>query len=669
MNIATRLLTACLVGLAFAGSAIAQDLLALEEAAVQAAVARVAPTVVRIETVGGLERVGKVLIGEGPTTGLIVSPDGFILSSSFNFAQQPSSILVTLPDGVRLPARRVATDHNRMVTLLKIEPPGELPVPEAAPLADVRVGAWAIAVGRTFEGDEPNVSVGIVSALARIWGKAIQTDAKISPVNYGGPLVDIEGRVLGLLVPLAPDATGDASGGVDWYDSGIGFAVSLEQLLAMLPRLKMGEDLHPGVLGISLKGKNVFADPAELAIVRPNSPAYKAGFKPGDVIVEVAGQAIARQAQLKSQLNPRYAGDTVHVVALRGEERIERDLQLVDKLLPYDRPFLGILPVRQPISEPTVAAPPAAGAPATEAPEQPVVIRYVYPDSPAAQAGLSAGDSIVAIADHTIRGRDDLADRLAAADVGDKLVFKVQRESETLAPEATLAVQPTVIPADLPAASQAVSRLPADRPPVGRTSLKLPEFKNDCLLYVPNDYDPRLACGVVVWLHGPNGLKEDETIAAWSKLCDAHNLILVAPKAANAARWTPPELDFIRKVVDSVRATYATDANRVVAAGSELGGQIAYVLAFANPDLVRGVAAIDAPLSGRVVETDPAHPLAIYTTKTQQGRTAAAIATGIDRLQKLKFPVTVHDLGETGRDLSADELAEMVRWVDSLDRL
>ena len=70
-----------------------------EERAMKAALARVAPAVVRIETVGGLERVEKILIGTGPTTGLVVSPDGYIISSAFNFVQKPDSILITLQDG------------------------------------------------------------------------------------------------------------------------------------------------------------------------------------------------------------------------------------------------------------------------------------------------------------------------------------------------------------------------------------------------------------------------------------------------------------------------------------------------------------------------------------------------------------------------------------------
>lgn len=649
--------------------AAAVDAYAQEDAAIQGAVARVAPSVVRIETVGGLERVGKLLIGEGPTTGLIVAPNGYILSSSFNFVQQPTSILVTLADGTRLPAKRIATDHNRKVTLLKVEASEELPVAEVAPLAEVSVGAWAIAVGRTFEGNEPNVSVGIVSALGRIWGKAIQTDAKISPANYGGPLIDIRGRVMGILVPLAPEQAADAAG-VDWYDSGIGFAVSLEQLMTALPRLQQGEDLHPGVVGVSLKGKNIYVDSAELAIVRPNSPAYKAGLKPGDVIVEVDGQPIARQSQLKSQLNPRYAGDTVAVVVLRGEERLSRELELVDKLLPYDRPFLGVLPLRAPVAdaEEKPAAEEGAATPAESA-QQPLTIRYVYPNSPADKAGLRAGDRLVSLGGEPVTGLDDAANRVAASEVGAAIAIQVRRGDETIEAQATLAALPVDVPDELPPASAGLEAYAGERPAVGRSSLTVPEFKNECLLYVPENYDPRLPAGLVVWLHSAGGLKEDELLARWTKQCDERNLILAAPKAGNSGRWMPPELEFIRKATDQVRADYAIDPRRVVAAGHELGGQIAYVLAFANGDLIRGVAAIDAPLAGRVGETDPAQPLAVYTAKAGQGRTAAAIASGIERLRAAKFPVTVHDLGEAGRDLTPDELTALARWIDMLDRL
>src|SRR5262245_37749638 len=149
---------------------LAQDDLALrEEAAMKAAVQRIAPSVVRIETLGGLETIGNLLVGTGPTTGLIVSTDGYIVSSAFNFVNKPTQILVDLPDSTRLPAQVVARDDSRMIVLLKIptaglDPQRQLPVPTAAPVKEMQVGQWAIAVGRVFEGVQPNVSIGIISA-------------------------------------------------------------------------------------------------------------------------------------------------------------------------------------------------------------------------------------------------------------------------------------------------------------------------------------------------------------------------------------------------------------------------------------------------------------------------------------------------------------------------
>src|SRR6185312_5085326 len=309
---------------AFSARADNEDLSAREERAMRAAVERVAPSVVAIETIGGRQRAGQAIVGAGPTTGLIISTDGYIVSSAFDFSPKPASIVVRLPGGARVPAQLVATDHNRMLVLLKVEAEAALPTPEAVPESEVRIGQWAIAVGRTFDGGQPNVSVGIVSALDRVWGKAVQTDAKISPNNYGGPLVDIRGRVLGVLAPLSPTKGAEATS-VEWYDSGIGFAVPMGQIQQIFPRLKTGEDLKPGLMGVSLAGRDMYADAPVIASCRPNSPAYKAGIKAGDKIVQLAGRDIVRQSQMMYELNRRYAGDPVKVAVLRGEKRLEFD--------------------------------------------------------------------------------------------------------------------------------------------------------------------------------------------------------------------------------------------------------------------------------------------------------------------------------------------------------
>ena len=97
------------------------SLVKLEEQAVITAVEAISPAVVRIETIGGLELVNKSQVNLGPTTGIVISEDGFILSSSFNFIQDPASIIVRFENGTKAPAAIVARDHSRKIVLLKCE--------------------------------------------------------------------------------------------------------------------------------------------------------------------------------------------------------------------------------------------------------------------------------------------------------------------------------------------------------------------------------------------------------------------------------------------------------------------------------------------------------------------------------------------------------------------
>src|SRR5262249_20447965 len=150
---------------------------------------------------------------------------------------------------------------------------------------------------------------------------------------------------------------------------GISFAVPLEHVMATLPRLKQGKDLHPGVMGVNIRAGNPFADPPVIAVVRPNSPAYKAGFKSGDKIAEINGREVIREIQVRELLGPFYAGDKVKVVVLRDKERIEREIELIDKLEPYARPFLGILPLRV-ASDPVKKTDPAKKAGDKKEPEK-----------------------------------------------------------------------------------------------------------------------------------------------------------------------------------------------------------------------------------------------------------------------------------------------------------
>jgi len=653
MKYAASLLFALLFVVAAQNARAQDDLLAAEEQSLRSAVERVAPGVVRIETVGGLERVGKVLVGTGPTTGLVVSEDGYVISSAFNFIQQPSSILVTLPSGKRASAKIAARDQSRMLVLLKVDTEEKLVVPQAVPRSEMRVGQWAVALGRTFEQTEPSISTGVVSALNRIWGKALQTDAKISPSNYGGPLVDIRGRVFGVLVPLSPQQTGELAG-AEWYDSGIGFAVPLEDIFAHLETLKAGKDLHPGLLGVSLKQGDIYSLAAEVAAAPPNSPANKAGVKPGDVIVELDGKPVTRQAELRHALGPHYAGGQVKLVLKRGDERVEATIELAEKLEPYAHPFLGLLPMRD-----------------GEKGANSVVIRHVFPGSPAAEAGVKAGDKLVAIADKSATDAAGWQEVVAGLDPKEKVKLKLQRGEETLELEFTPSVLPTDIPAELPAAVARELAAPAEPATTGLVELKLPEEKNEIWAVVPENYHAEVPHALVVWLHGMDGPDKDKLLARWKDLAAKHQLIVVAPSSGEGKKWEATESDLVRKVIDDALGRYNIDRTRVVAFGEQAGGTMAWLVGLQQQERVRGIAATDSipPPRVKLPDNDPVRRLAIYTAVAEKSPLAAVMKVLTGRLEGMKFPVTKRELGEKPRDLTPKETAELARWIDQLDRL
>ena len=206
-------------------------------------------------------------------------------------------------------------------------------------------------------------------------------------------------------------------------------------------------------------------------------------------------------------------------------------------------------------------------------------------------------------------------------------------------------------------------------PEVGTVALKIPEFKNDAWAYVPESYNPAVAYGVIVWLHAPDGFDFDELLKRWKPLCDASDLILLAPKAEDPKRWKSQEATLVKKLLDQISATYTIDPARVVSHGHQGGGSLAGMVAFGNRELVRAAAIVDAPISGRPPENDPLHRLAIYVSTTKKAKHAATLKQMIDRLRAMKIPVTQKDLGEDPRYLNDEELAELVRWIDALDRI
>ncbi len=683
---------------------------AYEKASKEAA-ARAAPFVVKIETSGGQELIGGPSVlgqragirkGVGPTTGVVVDKDGYVISSSFNFANKPTDIFVTVPGRQRLVAKVVAHDTTRMLTLLKVDAK-DLPVPVAVPKKEVRVGQFVLALGRTLDPEIarlPSVSAGIVSATGRIWGKAIQTDAKVSPVNYGGPLVALDGRVLGVLVPASPRGDTEVAG-LEWYDSGIGFAIPLEDIYAVLPKLKEGKELRRGLLGVTAQNAtDEYTVPVVIGTVSPDSAASKAGIKPGDTIVAVDGQPVPNYSRLQHVLGPKYEGDTVSVKILRdGKEQALTGLTLSGAVTAFTRPFLGILPMR-------------------DDPEPGVEVRFVYPKSPAEAAGLKPGDRVMAVAPAAaprqapiVGGRDVFASLVSRIPAGSEIKLQVKRKDG--GKTETLTLKPGSPPDDLPeslplpsSAGKALERakgLPGPAPKKEPPKKDAPEEKKEgkkeepkkdgekkdevetgllkranettgreYWVYVPENYDKNVSHGVIVWFHaaGKGGKDADDMVKIWKDFCEDHHFLIVGPKSRTADGWVASETEEVVQDLRTVLGQYTVDRSRVVAHGMGVGGQMAFYLGFHARDLIRGVAVTGSVLGGQPKDVVPGQPLSFFVVAGQKDPLLKDITAGKASLVEKKFPVVYREIADFGKEyLDEKTFGELRVWMDSLDKI
>lgn len=570
----------------------ADKLLDDEQVAFRAAAAAAAPAVVQIETFGGLERVGREIISDGPTTGTIVDKDGWIISSLYSFRQQPSSILVALPDGTRAAARIVARDHSRELVLLKVETKSELPTAIPCPLPELHVGQWSIGLGRTFERDSVSQSVGIISALDRAYGKAVQTDAKVSPVNYGGPLVDLQGRTIGILAPISPGAIleGDSS---QLYDSGIGFAVPLADILKRLPTMQSGKDIRSGKLGIVVTDQNELAGPVKVAGAAPGSPAAKAGLRPGDTIVAAGGLKVELLAHLRHALGPSDSGTEFPFTVRRKGQLVDLKCTLVEQVPTYRMRYLGI----------EVDNLVAGG----------VRITKVYPKTPAAEAQLEKDMQIVQAGELEVKDSDSLRQQISIAELDQPLALKIYRSSEdaTAKKASELSVKVATWPTDLESGASAPTKrskaAEAERK-IEDIELKLGDFPNKAWAWCPElpakpDELAKEEFGLLILLPEPGEVDRNKLREVWLPLLREGWCVAVV-QAANKARWSSEEIELVERVRETVSQKRAIDAGRTVVGGQGVGGRLALVAARVAKGKINGVLTLGTPLENAKLQRE-----------------------------------------------------------------
>ncbi len=272
-----------------------------------------------------------VFVGGG--SGVTISADGYVLTND-HVAGKRKVWQVRQAGGKVYVADLVGTDPIGDVALLKMR--GATGVPHVT-LGDsdaARVGQTVIAIGNPFglgmTDDSPTVTTGVISATNRYQGNysdAIQTDASINPGNSGGPLLTLDGKLVGINGRIST-RFGTRS------NTGIGYAISINQIKRFLPTLKAakGGKVHHGIIkGLALRtfipGRGG-EDKAIVRLVRKGTTAEKAGFQPGDVILSLDNYPIVNYARFAGVLGTYPSGTTVNVRVMRGDKKADVAVKL-----------------------------------------------------------------------------------------------------------------------------------------------------------------------------------------------------------------------------------------------------------------------------------------------------------------------------------------------------
>jgi len=262
----------------------------------------------------------------GLGSGVIVSADGYILTNN-HVVESADEITVILNDGRRTQAKLVGTDPDTDLAVLKIKL-DKLPVMVLSSADQLQVGDIVLAIGNPF-GVGQTVTSGIVSALGRnqlginTFENFIQTDAAINPGNSGGALVDVQGNLLGINTAIY-----SRSGG----SMGIGFAIPVNTARQVLEGIVKQGQVVRGWIGV--EPTEITPDLAKTFNVQRTSgviitgvlqtgPAFKAGVRPGDVLLSVEGDAVRNVAELLTRVSALKPGQPARVKVLRQNDEIE----------------------------------------------------------------------------------------------------------------------------------------------------------------------------------------------------------------------------------------------------------------------------------------------------------------------------------------------------------
>jgi S1-C subfamily serine protease len=386
---------------------------------------RVKPSVVHIEAIVKFNDRRSQVTGSG----VIVDAEGAILTNE-HVVDNAEKVTVSVPGSKRrYPARIIGMDRQTDIALLRIIPDAPLPVATLGSAEDVRVGQWVLAIGNPY-GLDGTVSFGIVSAKGRnlevpdLLNDFIQTDAMIDRGSSGGPLVDLQGRVLGI------NSRGQGRG--------IGFTIPIDVVREVMEQLEQG-GIERGFLGITLQPldrdlADYFGLPDTTGVVvngvLDGSPAAAAGLQPGDIITHFGGAAVEAEKdedlgsfqRLVAAVEP---GKQAALMLVRAGERREATIVVgtqpkLDAAEAESELGIHVQEITANLAR-DHRLDSDAGA----------FVVHVVRGSPAREAGLRVGDVIVRIEDRDVKNLDDFRREIGRVADAPRFLITARRGEET----------------------------------------------------------------------------------------------------------------------------------------------------------------------------------------------------------------------------------------------
>ncbi|HXJ83441.1 MAG TPA: DegQ family serine endoprotease [Candidatus Methylomirabilis sp.] len=365
-------------------------------------------------------------------SGFIINSTGYILTNN-HVIDKATEIHVKLADGRELPAKVIGRDPKTDLALLKVDGI-DLPVIPLGDSSSLQVGAPVMAVGNPF-GFEETVTTGIVSAMGRVIGNGpydsfIQTDSAINPGNSGGPLINARGQAVGVNTAMFSQSGGSV---------GIGFAIPIDLAKPVVTQLAETGHVTRGWLGVTIQpltpelAKSFGVPDAQgalIASVMDGSPAQKAGLRRGDVITAYNGRRVAGSGDLPLAVAETPIGRDVPLTVLRDGT----SMTLTAKIAQLEEPQQKLLAQRgsDELGLSVESLTPAVAQQLGISDEHGVLVKGVQDDSPAANAGIQAGDVIVEVDHQPVTSVGELRRDVERHAKGAPLLVRVHRNGSSL---------------------------------------------------------------------------------------------------------------------------------------------------------------------------------------------------------------------------------------------